>query len=124
MSPDLADLRRLHEAATPSPWTAANHGSHEIEAPPPALVADFGAVGRAKADRDLVVAARNALPELLAEVERLRAVVAEVQRDLSARSLRVGEARSQMVKALEYHQEQTRPIAQTMEAIAAHKEAS
>lgn len=34
------------------------------------------------------------------------------------------EARSQMVKALEYHQEQTRPIAQTMEAIAAHKEAS
>lgn len=71
MIPDIAELRRLLAEATPGPWHA---GVRKLFAG--ALgrepLREIGSIG-ADADRDLIVAAINALPALLDEVERLRA---------------------------------------------------
>ena len=73
LTPDrLALLRRMHEAGTPD-WSAANHDTYEIEGPAPVLIADFGTLGRAHEDRDLAIAARNALPDLLDALAEARA---------------------------------------------------
>jgi hypothetical protein len=92
---DLTELRRLHEAATPRPWRAhdtwLDHGAHtavvfrgdqNTPAGTPVRVAwlptfedgeGWGTERNCWNDADLIVAMRNALPGLLAEVERLRA---------------------------------------------------
>lgn len=84
----IAELRRLHEKATPGPWwrewnnaddhedgidiLACGHGGRI------ALVEDGEIPGTREtgfgpaAVADLICAARNALPELLDEIERLR----------------------------------------------------
>ena len=68
----LAELRRLHEAATPGPWRHAYHGTFEVEAEPNVLVADTGGLGHAKQDAHLIAAMHNALPALLNELDLLR----------------------------------------------------
>ena len=83
---DLDRLQALHEAATPGPW--ARRGDVSIEADPDGFTEVLipGAVRCGSyclggssdievesADLDLIVAMRNALPSLLAEVRALRA---------------------------------------------------
>ena len=78
-------------AWTPEPWQDANHGTHEIEAPPGRLIADFGDVDTAKADRDRAVACVNALADVAnpkAELARLRQIeVAALALDGAAAAL-------------------------------------
>lgn len=62
-------LRSLRSRATPGPWRRAHHGTFEIEAQPNQVVADFGIVGRAEADRELVLAMENALHDVLTETK-------------------------------------------------------
>lgn len=63
----LAELERLEQAATPGPWDT---GMLSMERVPSNSETDWHQLG---ADEKLAVAARNGLPELLAEVRRLRA---------------------------------------------------
>ena len=86
---EVAELRRLHEAATPAGTLAVmryEHGGARVyvEGPPRKLVCDlYGA-----ADRECWIAARNALPGLLARLEQ-----AERERDEAmAVSARLDEA--------------------------------
>lgn len=84
----LAELRALADAATPSaplPWSRGELSrSNEIDD------ADFAVVVAARygvtdpAHAKLIVAAVNALPELLAEVERLRGELADSERTVDA----------------------------------------
>lgn len=80
----IAELRRLAEAATKGPWTAK-----EPAFAPGIKARVFGPTYKGKfegqetmavPDADFIAAARNALPELLDEVERLRARVAVLEK--------------------------------------------
>lgn len=61
---EIAELRRMHEAATPEPWTDAGNK----------IGCEHGGLAEVEFDEDadlaLAVAARNALPRLLAALER------------------------------------------------------
>lgn len=72
---ELAELRRLHEAATPDPWTWSQPGERVVMRVGTAdyMDATHQPDSHGPANISLAVAARNALPRLLAEIERLRA---------------------------------------------------
>lgn len=70
---DLDRLAATVEAMTDAPWQRAHHGTHEVEGPPGALVADCGTVGRAEDDAHGIAALRNVAPELIAVVRAARA---------------------------------------------------
>lgn len=66
---NIEHLRRLHEAATPGPW-------EDCDVAVGVMVDGLMHCPEARmADGVLALAVRNALPELLDEVERLRAIV-------------------------------------------------
>lgn len=80
---DIQKLRELEQAATPGPWTAQVIGSTETQSDYAIIqegsVDDLfemrlgGPIGYNRThDKAVFVAARNALPELLDEVEKLR----------------------------------------------------
>ena len=77
----LAELERLEREATPGPWLVEDkRGWWRVRGPGGVAFDDGSACNEYNAEcdadtRDLIVAARNALPQLLAEVRRLRAVV-------------------------------------------------
>ena len=81
MTIDIAYLRAKLAAATPRPW---HQGAHYIGAGgephnPAVIVGSLGALD----DATLIVAAVNALPALLDEVERLREATSDlVEREL------------------------------------------
>jgi hypothetical protein len=69
----LAELRRLHEAATPGPWgTYKSLNGWHITVPPSNDPLHLGLVGNQGNDMMLCATARNALPDLLDEIDRLR----------------------------------------------------
>jgi hypothetical protein len=68
MTLDLDELERLEREATPGPWDMCRFG--------PDVVVHGTGWSLYRHDREFVVAARNALPALLAELRALR-VVAE-----------------------------------------------
>lgn len=87
---DIESLRALHEAATPGPWREgfgkeiiARNGPH----PPEILSAstgddedwDVAYLDIKDADLALLIAMRNALPDLLNELDRLRGQVQRVE---------------------------------------------
>lgn len=83
---DIEHLRTLEAAATPGPWReVAESGEWWIEhysddKPEGVFVCDSNSSNwRLQADIDFVVAARNAMPALLAELTQLRALAAVVQ---------------------------------------------
>ena len=68
---DLAELRRLHEAATPGPWEqsiAGIEGDNYVAGTGPWHRVTFNE-SASMYDATLIAAARNALPALLAVVE-------------------------------------------------------
>lgn len=81
---ELDALEALDRAATPGPWTVKYeqfddepyvdeiHGPDEPSNP--LIETDCGIYGPKKDDAECLVAARNALPRLIAEIRRLRAV--------------------------------------------------
>lgn len=74
---DLVELKRLIRCATPLPWAA---GGHKVrEAVGPRLICHLesttGSTESETANGKLIVTACNALPGLIAEIERLRALV-------------------------------------------------
>lgn len=74
----LAELERLEREATPGPWLVEDkRGWWRVRGPGGVAFDDGSACNEYNAEcdadtRDLIVAARNALPQLLAEVRRLR----------------------------------------------------
>ena len=85
LTPDLAELRRLAEAATPGPWRTEylmGAGNDLLTA----IVAgratpdDLRVIGSTLAERDgqFIVAAVNALPDLLDDADALRAELAHM----------------------------------------------
>lgn len=78
----LAELKRLHEAATVAPWKpgwtdgAAARRVLRFEGPPDALYVPCWE------NEDLMCAARNALPQLIAEIERLRKEAEEAENEM------------------------------------------
>lgn len=86
---ELAELRRLDAEATPGPWRkyggSFDHpiiAASSVELP----TVDLGTIG-SKADANYVVATRNALPRLLAEIERLRGENTSVREGMRRRVL-------------------------------------
>jgi hypothetical protein len=82
MKSDLAKLRVLHEAATPGPWVVVTGKNISIGPCPGQRVAlcnyDNGPIEKANAA--LIAAMFNALPDLIAEIEQLRAIAEAVER--------------------------------------------
>jgi hypothetical protein len=92
MTPErLAELKALADAATPGPWEATNGSRAAIERVEGRVLVRHvhhdtmvilrpDGTRRAFAFEDLpfIAAARTAVPELLAEVERLRILLADV----------------------------------------------
>lgn len=89
---DLDELERLERAATQWPWAGGNAfdiftdddaarrgepGTHIAHTDP----SDDKEFDKGRADRDLIVALRNAAPALFAELRTLRARVDELERD-------------------------------------------
>jgi hypothetical protein len=72
MTLDIEHLRRLEREADPAPWTAAGNNWNPL--------GQYGSnpdqYKQQCKDAALIVAARNALPELLERLERLEHVVA------------------------------------------------
>lgn len=94
VTPDqLAELRRLAEAATPGPWESShnvdppsddnyhpNNPNREGRGEGPTITGTYRDVkAMAAADAAFIAAARTAVPALCAEVERLTAQVAELE---------------------------------------------
>lgn len=75
---DLDHLRALHANATPGPWTTGTGGLYpwEICIRPDLPMIELSDTDQGTADAALIAAACNALPQLLAEVDRLRAELA------------------------------------------------
>lgn len=72
---DLEPLKAALAAATPGPWVNGSHNEHGVvRSPEHGLIAQCGPYGKQDADARLIVAAVNALPALIAEVEALREV--------------------------------------------------
>ena len=77
---DIDALEALERAATPGPWTATNRvrddGVWMVERDGDDLIADIDGDNHEcdAANAALIAAARNALPELIAEVRRHRAL--------------------------------------------------
>lgn len=89
---DVNKLRALLAAATPGPWVpdvwygyddggwvAVGPHLHSVDGEDDESEPDCPAGVRAMADANLITAARDALPELLDEVERLRAENAQLR---------------------------------------------
>lgn len=76
---DTEELRRLLEAATPGPWDT-NSGFVVWDQSQDKAVADVPS----SADGKLIVALRNAAPELLSEIDKLRAEVEGLRHDRDA----------------------------------------
>ena len=76
-TPDLAELRRLAEAATPGPWAARYGVSWEAR-----VCATTGSLADvdSTANAELIVAAVNALPILLDAAAERDALAAKVER--------------------------------------------
>ena len=80
---ELAELRRLHEAATPGEWTANGRFVEELEADCWQPVCQCIRLDCDDVDPirqrngEVIAAARNALPRLLDEIERLRALLSQ-----------------------------------------------
>ena len=90
--PDITKLRNLLAAAPPTPWTVEEReGWWEVASAnpsarrwPPRVFNDGSACAEYSAScsvesRDLIVAAVNDLPELLDEIERLKAELAKLK---------------------------------------------
>jgi hypothetical protein len=77
MSLDLEAIRRRCEAATPGPWSVEEDWTAEVRSPS-GLIAKV-IYPRHLLDAEFIAAAREDVPALLAEVERLTAAVAERQ---------------------------------------------
>lgn len=77
MTPDLAELRRLAEAATQGPWAARYGVSWEAR-----VCATTGSLAdvNSTANAELIVAAVNALPTLLDVAAERDALAAKVER--------------------------------------------
>ena len=77
MTPDLAELRRLAEAATPGPWAARYGVSWEAR-----VCATTGSLADvdSTANAELIAAAVNALPGLLDAAAERDALAAKVER--------------------------------------------
>lgn len=80
----IAELRRLEKVATKGPWEAVERGAYgDFDGNSRVIIADDMRVGviqtngepDCEANADLTVAARNALPGLLDEVERLQKMI-------------------------------------------------
>lgn len=70
----IAEWRRLAEAATPGPWSApVETGPTEVHGATPVAITSLVHSVAEKHDARFIAAAREAVPALLAEVERLRA---------------------------------------------------
>ena len=84
-TPDLAELRRLAEAATPGPWAARYGVSWEA-----CVCATTGSLADvdSTANAELIAAAVNALPALLGVAAERDALAAKVER---VRALHFGE---------------------------------
>lgn len=85
LTPDLAELRRLAEAATPGPWAARYGVSWEAR-----VCATTGSLAdvNSTANAELIAAAVNALPGLLDAAAERDALAAKVER---VRALHFGE---------------------------------
>lgn len=80
---ELDQLEALHAAATPAPWDESEfRNRNEIDGPGDVPVLEAGSDGLESSvkfsshDQALTIAARNALPALLAELRKHRAVEA------------------------------------------------
>lgn len=83
MTPDeLARLKALADAATPGPWRVVPPCPHPIDESGDCGCFRGGDVvalpGEPAADADFTAAARTAVPALIAEVARLRAVLRQI----------------------------------------------
>lgn len=92
---DLDELERLERAATQWPWAGGNAfdiftdddaarrgepGTHIAHTDP----SDDKEFDKGRADRDLIVALRNAAPALIAELRAARERIAELEEHISA----------------------------------------
>jgi hypothetical protein len=72
---EIAELRRLESKATEAPWVE-EEGEAELHSPEHRVVF---AADMDDADRQFIAAARNALPRLLNELERSRALLKRIE---------------------------------------------
>ncbi|MFI8865306.1 hypothetical protein ACIGNW_00080 [Streptomyces sp. NPDC053707] len=84
MTPDREqEIRAREQAATPGPWQREDNQrrlERFVSTEDGVLSINFGYLGNNnQADTEFVADARSAVPELLAEVDRLRARVAELE---------------------------------------------
>lgn len=85
MTPErLAEIRAAAEAATEGPWVwiddkmwSRKASDWEETFDPPIIQTDSGIYGPVENDRAFISLSRTAIPELLAEIERLSAALAE-----------------------------------------------
>lgn len=88
----LAELRAVADAATKGPWVAVIADGAclgiDAEADPDGIVeTDAGHYPPKPADAVFIAAARAAVPDLLDEIERMRAVVEAAERVRDARDI-------------------------------------
>lgn len=68
----LERWRALADAATPGPWYAPDDGDHVVDGNGDYLMTDNNVLCPERADFKFTAAAREAVPALISEIERLR----------------------------------------------------
>jgi hypothetical protein len=79
----LAELKRLADEATPGPWRASDRGTELCIHTPTDVVCNMVGISQADHDATFIAASRAAIPELLADIARLKTVVAEYEEDIA-----------------------------------------
>jgi hypothetical protein len=85
----LNEIKKREEAATPGPWGVAKYSWSVVDHRNVIVSQVFGtSLSRRSADEEFIAHAREDIPELVAEVERLRAGLEEIVNH-PAKTLRV-----------------------------------
>ncbi len=95
MTDQFAKIRQLAAGASPGPWSVewdwsdvegeAEKWAHALVGPPPASALAMGPTEFSEmrtADLEFIVAARDAVPALLAEIDQLRFRLSQIRSDV------------------------------------------
>ena len=80
---DIQEIKKRYDQATPGPWKSYVEGREEMSGSDFIMTGgeDIYLTGATVADQDFIARARQDIPRLIVEIERLREILSEWQKE-------------------------------------------